>query len=147
MKLSESSQQKLELFFQDYLNDKNFTLPKINIYAGRFSRFLTSILKIYGITFGKHIFIQPQLFTKNSKNKLKINEELAAHEIAHVLQYKREGSIRFLYKYQKSYWKNLRKKEKWDSNARIEAYFEIPFEIEARETAEKFRFWNKNLKN
>lgn len=143
MKLSEASHQKLELFFQEFLNDKNFRLPKINIYFGGFSRLLTSILQIDGITVGKHIFILPGLIQRNADNKLKIREDLAAHEIAHTLQYKREGFIKFLYKYQKSYRQNLRKSGKWDSDAKFLAYFEIPFEVEAREAAEKFRVWNK----
>jgi hypothetical protein len=145
MRLSESSHRRLELFFRDSLNDENFRLPAINIYAGRFSRLLTSTLRIDGITFGRHIFILPHRVEKNSKNKLKLCEELAAHEIAHTLQYRREGFIKFLYKYLKSYRLNLRKKGKRDSYAKFQAYFEIPFEIEARQMAENFRLWNKNV--
>ena len=146
MKLSESSRQKLELFFREHLNDRHFKLPKINFHAGKLSHFLTSTIKVDGIAFGKHIFIPPRLIERNSKNKLRINEELAAHEIAHALQYKREGFFGFLYKYLGSYRKNLRKKKKRDSIAKFEAYFEIPFEVEARETAEKFRVWNRKIK-
>ena len=147
MKLSESSRKNLELFFQNHFNDKNFALPKINIYAGSLSHLLSLILQVDGITFGRHIFILPRYLSRNSKDKLKINVNLVAHEIAHTLQYKREGFFRFLFLYLKSYRKNLRKKKKWDSIAKFEAYFEIPFEIEARETAEMFQVWNeKRLK-
>jgi hypothetical protein len=78
----------------------------------------------------------------NSANKLKLPEGLAAHEVTHTLQYKREGFFKFFYKYLTSFWRNLRKRKSWDIISRQEAYLEIPFEIEAREVAEKFIEWS-----
>jgi hypothetical protein len=40
----------------------------------------------------------------------------------------------------------LRKKKTRDLSARAEAYLEIPFEIEARQTASKFAAWSKKRK-
>jgi hypothetical protein len=77
---------------------------------------------------------------------LKLPEDLIAHEIAHTLQYRREGFVNFFRKYLSSYWRNLRRKRKWDAAARQEAYLEIPFEIEARATAARFVEWNSNTK-
>ncbi len=106
----------------------------------------TLILHVHGITFGRHIFIKPKLITKDFENRRKLSLELVAHEIVHVLQYKKEGTIKFFYKYLTSYWRNLQTKKNWNADSRLEAYREIPFEREAREIAAKFVEWNRNKK-
>ncbi len=142
MKLAKSSHQKLEAFFREYLNDESFRLPVIHFYIGKFTRIFTAIVKVHGITFGRRIYIMPSFVMLNSANKLKLPEGLAAHEVTHTLQYKREGFFKFFYKYLTSFWRNLRKRKSWDIISRQEAYLEIPFEIEAREVAEKFIEWS-----
>lgn len=144
MKLSARSHKKIEEFFREHLADEGFRLPEIYFYGGKFTHFLTSRLKIEGITVGRRIYIFPENFWKCENGKLRLDEELVVHEITHVLQYRREGFLKFLWLYQKSYYANLRKKKTRDLFARSEAYFEIPFEIEARETASKFAVWSKN---
>ncbi len=146
MKLAQGSHQKLETFFREYLNDDNFRLPKIHFYVGKITGIFSSILKIHGITFGRRIFILPKFLTTNQKNLLTLPEKLIAHEVTHVVQYRREGFVKFFYKYMTNFWKNLRTKEKWDIDSRQEAYLEIPFEIEARKIADKFIEWNKSEK-
>ncbi len=142
MKLAESSHRKIEIFFRQYLDDDKFHLPQIYFYVGKFTNLLTAFINVQGITFGRRIFIAPRLLTFNQKNLLKLPENLIAHEIAHVLQYKREGSIKFFYKYLTSFWRNLRKRGKWDAVSRQNAYLEIPFEVEARQVAANFVEWN-----
>ena len=95
-------------------------------------------MKIQGITIGTRIFILPELVSLNSKDKPSLPESLVAHEIAHVLQYKREGFFKFLYKYLRDYRNNLKKEAKLNFESRHRAYLNIPFEIEAREAAESF---------
>lgn len=146
MKLSKKSHQKIEQFFREYFEDESFELPEIKFYAGGFTRFFTSKLKIEGITIGKRIFIFPEQFWRSERNLLRLGEEIAVHEIMHVLQYQREGFCRFLYKYLRDYWRNLRRLKKYDSASRSMAYFEIPFEREAREMERKYREWNGNLR-
>jgi hypothetical protein len=146
MRLSEKSHRKIEEFFREYLADDGFRLPEIHFYGGRFARFLTSRLKIEGITIGKRIYILPDYFWVSENRKLRLDEELVVHEIAHVLQYRREGFFKFLWQYRKSYHANLRKKKRRDSYAKTEAYFEIPFEIEARQAASEFAAWSKKRK-
>ena len=141
MKLAESSHQKLEAFFREYLNDEEFHLPQIYFYVGKFTNLLTAIISVHGITFGRRIFIAPKLLSFNQNNLLNLPENLVAHEIAHVLQYGREGSLKFFYKYLTSFWRNLRKRRKWDAVSRQNAYLEIPFEVEARRVAAKFVEW------
>ncbi len=146
MKLAESSHDKLQTFFREFLADENFKLPAINFYAGRFSRVFTLILQVHGITFGRRIFIMPDLISKDFENRRTLPLELAAHEIVHVLQYKNDGFLKFFYKYLSSYWKNLRAEKSRDSDARQRAYRNIPYEREAREIAAKFVEWNRNRK-
>ena len=147
MKLAESSRQNLQAFFREFLADESFSLPTINFYAGKFSGIFTSALQVHGITFGRHIFIDPNLITRNFENKRKLSLELAAHEIAHVLQYENEGYTGFFYKYLADYWQNLRLKNDLSANSRHEAYLEITFETEAREIAAKFVEWKRNKKS
>lgn len=142
MKLAADSQLKFEAFFRELYDDDSFRLPPIYFYAGNFSRFLTKILKIYGITIGSRIFIKPDFISAADDSRIIVHVELAAHEIAHVLQYEREGFVRFFYKYFRSFRQNLKNKS-WNTVSRQEAYLEIPFEIQARETAARFVEWNK----
>ena len=142
MKLADTSHQRLEAFFREYLNDEDFRLPVIYFYVGKFTGILTNLISVHGITFGSRIFIKPVLISLNRNNLPKLPEDLVAHEITHVLQYRREGFLKFFYKYLTSYWRNLRQKKNWNAFSRQEAYLEIPFEIEARRAAEKFIEWN-----
>ncbi len=144
MKLAESSHDRLQIFFREFFSDENFNLPIVNFYAGRFARFFTSILQVHGITFGRRIFIMPDLVSQDFENRRKLPLELAAHEIVHVLQYKKEGFFIFFYKYLSHYWENLKEKKNWSFDSRHDAYREIPFEKEAREIAAAFVEWNRN---
>ena len=144
MKLADASHRKLELFFREYFNDENLRLPRTYFYVGGFTKTLTKLISVHGITIGKHIFIKPTLLSLNRNNLPKLPEDLIAHEITHVLQYRREGFLKFLYKYLADFWRNLRAKKKWDSASRHKAYLEIPFEIEARRAAARFIEWNKS---
>lgn len=147
MKLSDGSHRTIEIFFREFLKNENFRLPKVYLYAGTFTKFLTLISGSNGITFGKRVFIMPELLTLNSNNHKKLPEDLIVHEIMHVIQYQKEGFLKFLYLYLRDYWTNLRKQEKWDAYSRQQAYLMIPFEIEAREAAKEFLEWNENRLN
>lgn len=146
MKLGAKSHRKIEDFFREYFDEDDFRLPEIYFYGGKLTNYLTSFLKIEGITIGKRIYIFPDNFWVGENQKLRLDEELVVHEITHVLQYRREGFLKFLWLYMKNYYSNLRKKKKWDLYARSEAYFEIPFEIEARKAASNFAAWSKKRK-
>lgn len=141
MKLADTSHRKLEEFFREYLGDEHFRLPVIYFYVGGFTKILTKVVGVHGITFGRRIFIKPQIVSLNRNNLRRLPEDLAAHEITHVLQYQRTGFVGFFYRYLSDYWKNLRKKKKWDGDSRHQAYLDIPFEIEARRVAAQFVEW------
>lgn len=142
MKLAPESRLKFEAFFRETFADKHFQMPQVYFYGGKFSSLLTKMLNIHGITIGRNVFVRTKVIIVENKRH-RIETELAAHEIVHVLQYGREGFIKFLYKYLKSYRRNLKKINKIDKNSRHQAYLEIPFEIEARAIAANFIEWNK----
>lgn len=147
MKLAESSRRKFEIFFREQFKNEQFKLPAIYFYTGSFSLFLTTMLNIHGITVGRSVFVKPKFVTFLENKKYKIHIELAAHEIAHVLQFEREGFFRFLYKYSKSFAGNLKQKGNFKSISRQDAYWEIPFEIQARDIAAKFVKWNEDFQS
>ncbi|MCW5958613.1 MAG: DUF4157 domain-containing protein [Pyrinomonadaceae bacterium] len=146
MRLAPDSRTKLEEFFREHFSDPLFRLPPIEIYSGGFTRMLTAFLKVHGITFGRRIFILPDLINSGINGEKKLSENLAAHEITHSVQYKRDGAIRFFYKYLTSYYRNLRRQGNYGLAARQVAYLQIPYEIEARETAESFVQWKARQK-
>lgn len=146
MKLARDTHRLLEEFFREYFADEKIKLPPITLFGKRGAHFLTNLLKIHGITFGSRIFIMPALFFYDDKKLLCIDKQLLAHEATHVLQYRKQGFLKFAYTYLKSYWKNLREMKRWDFAARYEAYRAIPQEVEAREAAEAFMHWLEKRK-
>lgn len=138
MKLSRQLHHQLESFFREFFDDEKLRLPEIEIYGNRGARLATKILSVHGISFGRFIFIKPDLIRRDSQERLCISKELLAHEAAHVLQYQQLGAAKFLYKYFKSYFAALKLKKSWDFNSRAEAYLEIPFEAEARAGGAEF---------
>lgn len=142
MKLSPELHRQLEDFFREYFNDNGLKLPEIEIYTKGGAGIITKILSVHGITIGRHIFIKPEIMKFDKKTKrLRINKNLLAHEVAHVVQYQQLGFFGFLNKYLKDYFSSLSKKRKWHSVARTEAYWDIPHEIEARDAAREFEKW------
>ena len=144
MYLAKSTHEKFEEFYRDFFEDREMSVPKIEIYARRGAGLITRLLNINGITFGRRIFIRPQLMKRSEDERLYAPKALIAHELAHVLQYQKLGFFKFLYTYLKGYWQALKLKEKWDLNARMEAYLEIPHEVEARQFAADFLAWLEN---
>jgi hypothetical protein len=141
MRLARETHEQLEKFFREYFEDEHLRLPKMRFYGNRIAEFLNRKLDIWGITIGRFIFIRPDLFVRGAEGRLFISKELLAHEVAHALQYQRLGWLRFFYNYLKGYWKALKTKKKWDAQARMEAYLEIPLEAEARNSASAFLQW------
>ncbi len=138
MHLDRVSHSKFEEFFRDFYGDDELILPKIHIYSRRGSWLVTGVLRVNGITLGRHIFIQPTLVCRDSQNRLCAPRELVAHELTHSVQYARQGFFGFLKSYLGAYWTLLRKTKKWDLDTRMQAYLDIPQEIEARRAARVF---------
>jgi hypothetical protein len=79
-----------------------------------------------GITLGTRVFIQRQLFGP----AMQLDLELVVHEVAHVVQYMRDGHVTFLARYLRDYASGLRR-----GLPDYEAYLAIPYEVEARHVA------------
>ena len=145
MKLAPRTNELIESFFCQYFGDKDLKLPKIQIYAGSVSKIITELLNIDGITIGRHVLIRPSLIYRDSANQICLSKKLLVHEIAHVLQYQKEGFFGFLFNYFNEYFKGIKRRKKWDSNSRMYAYLDISHEIEARDSASKFINWFSKL--
>ncbi len=135
MHLDRISHSRFEEFFRDFYGDDKLVLPAAHIYSRRGSLLVTSILQVNGITIGRHIFIHPQFTRRDENNRLCAPKALVSHELTHTMQYTRQGFFGFLKSYLGAYWKLLRKTKKWDFDSRMQAYLEIPQEIEARRAA------------
>ncbi len=141
MRLSKNSTKRLEEFTKVFFQNKFENPPQMKIYAKRGAGLLTRILNVQGITLGKYVFLRPSLIWKNERKQICAPKWLIAHEYAHVLQYRRLGTIKFLLTYFRDFWRTLKRFDKWDFNARLEAYLEIPHEIESRHFENEYLKW------
>ena len=141
MRLSAKTHQQLETFFRLYFEDENLKLPEVEIYLRRGAKFVIKLIRVDGITIGRRVFINPDLAFYDENKRLCLSKNLLSHELTHVVQYNQLGFFGFLYKYIKDYFIILRQKKTWNSEARMESYWEIPHEIEARDAAKKFVIW------
>ncbi|NNE99785.1 MAG: DUF4157 domain-containing protein [Pyrinomonadaceae bacterium] len=141
MRLSENSNRLFKEFFDQCRLCEGFEFPDVNVFARRGAWLLTSILMVDGITLGANVFVHPKFTWRTPSDKLNIERKLMAHELAHVLQYKRLGFVRFLRDYIRDFWTIFSKKKKWSPRTWFESYLEIPHEIEARKLADEFIDW------
>ena len=141
MRLSKDSKKRLEEFTKAFFQNEFESLPEMIIYAKRGADLLTRTLNVQGITFGKYVFLQPTLIWENERRQICAPKWLIAHEYAHVLQYRKLGTIKFLLTYFRDFLRGLKRFEKWDFNARLESYLEIPHEIEARRFEDEYLKW------
>lgn len=141
MKISRDLHRKIENYFRFYFKDETIKLPEVEIFVRRGAWLFSRLFIVNGITFGRRIFIRPELIKRSADNRLMISKNLLVHELTHTIQYQKEGFFGFLFNYFKAYFTNLRKKRKWDIYSRAESYLEIPHEIEARDSAARFIEW------
>lgn len=141
MKLSKDAHKLFAEFFCDSDLCRVQEFPDIQVYAKRGSWILTNLLLVDGITFGRTIFIRPKLTKRDKDSVLRVSKTLMAHEITHVLQYKREGLYKFLLNYFRDFWRIFRKKKQWNLRSVFESYKKIPHEVEARKVAVEFSNW------
>ncbi|HEX8141845.1 MAG TPA: DUF4157 domain-containing protein [Pyrinomonadaceae bacterium] len=141
MRLAAASQQLIEAFLRERFNLQTLELPPISLYQGRVALWLTSTFRIGAITFGRHIFVAPQLMERDRGGILRVPGWLLAHEATHVWQYERAGFLGFLSSYLRGYWHALRAQGKWDREAQTNAYLAISEEREARESEAIYAAW------
>jgi hypothetical protein len=141
MFLSPETHHRIESFLRDYLHEENLKLPRISIYNGRWTRWLTSAFHISAITFGRWVFVAPKMVTRDGRGRLTVPAKLIAHEAMHVIQYARAGFVRFLCSYLREYLRALRKGRGWSKAARHAAYLAIKQEQEAYAAESAFDVW------
>ena len=144
MRLSGSAHKLYAEFFSECELCEVVEFPKIEVYVRRGSWLLTNTIMVDGITFGRHVFINPKLTSRTEDGLLTISKELIAHELVHVLQYRREGMWLFFWNYVSDFARAFRKKKKWNTQTWFETYLDLPHEREAREIASEFSGWVRN---
>lgn len=82
------------------------------------------------ITLGSKVYIRREFFDDDGHIPL----DLLAHELAHVVQFSRDGSLNFLYAYLRDYMRGL-----MGGLSDSAAYRAIPYEVEARRVADALR--------
>jgi hypothetical protein len=145
MLLAKESHRLMEAFHRALHENDLLELPPVHIHQGRVARLLTHTFHIGAITFGRHIFIKPELTELDAEGKWTAPGWLVAHETTHVLQYQRAGWIGFLLTYLREYWDGLRELKRWDAAARMAAYKAIRVECDARDAEEAYAAWKARL--
>jgi hypothetical protein len=137
MRLAEDSRAVLESFFRGFMRDEGLRVPPVRVHTGRLARWLTRASRAGAITFGRRVLVAPSSLSRGA-GRAGMSGPLLAHEIAHVLQYGRLGTVRFLFRYLREYLEGLRREGRCDAAARLRAYLEISFEREARDAEREF---------
>jgi hypothetical protein len=94
--------------------------------TGAFARALTKILAAEAVTIGGRVFLSSAAARQVAAGT-PAGQQLLRHELAHVTQFAREGSARFVWRYAVSYARGRRR-----GLSHAAAYLEIPYEREAR---------------
>jgi len=95
---------------------------RVVVHRGGFYRLLTRWLRVRGVTLGNHVYIAPGV----DVDDYPFGFLLLAHEVVHVLQYRRQGFSRFLARYGREFFRGI-----FSGKAPIEAYREVAAEVEA----------------
>lgn len=141
MFLAAHTEHHLEEFFRCFTNDATLRLPRVRVHSNALANFVTRRLRIAGITIGRRILIAPSVVERNMKGEFVVSEELLVHEMMHVLQFKRQGFVNFLWRYVGDYLKTLWREKRCDAATRMKAYLAIPAECEARAAASEYMQW------
>ncbi len=138
MKLAAESHARIEAFHRVHSKDAGLRLPTVYIYDGSFSRWITKKFDLNAITFGRHVFLAPDLIEDDGVKHAP--GWLIAHETVHVLQYERAGFVGFLIKFVWDFlraWRELG--WKMDEKTRLRAYHSMRVEREALAAENAFR--------
>jgi Domain of unknown function (DUF4157) len=117
--LREDQRARLEEFFRADLRN-------VRLYSGRGVAAALAVLRVHGIVFGRRIFLSPGA-AQLCAGETEPAGVFLAHEVCHVLQYRRLGFWKFLMAYAAGFLRAGR------------SYARIPFEVEAFETERRFR--------
>ncbi len=143
MNLSKESAQHLEGCLRDYLTEPDLGLPEISLYNSRLIDRVGFALGFDGLTFRRWVFVTRRVLNRKDGYDIDIDSAFLAHELIHVLQYRREGTFIFLTKYLCAFVSALRSAE-GPLKAKVRnAYLAIPYEQEALQAETYFRCWSE----
>jgi hypothetical protein len=143
MRLARESHERLEKFFREYFKDPQLRLPPVYLHRGRVARLVTKKLSVGAVTIGRHILLSPGRVTERD-GSLTAEGWLVAHEATHILQYERDGYIRFFFRYFYGYWRALLGGGKLTGEARMSAYLAIEAERIAHEVERAYQAWSQS---
>jgi hypothetical protein len=109
-------------------------LGRVRLAAGPIGAVVARLARASGITFGSVICLESRLGARVRERggaPLDVLGSLLVHECTHVWQYRRDGWVRFLANYLRSYFTNLLELHSLGRSARSDAYRAIPAEREA----------------
>jgi hypothetical protein len=144
MRLATASRVELEEFYREALAQSGLALTDIRFHSGAGARFFVRMIRVSGITLGRHIFLVSSL---DEQKRRVISGTLAVHEVCHVLQYERKGMTRFLIDYVTEYFRILRRGKRWNAQARQQAYRSLSDEVEAQTAENQFIQWRLNRRH
>ena len=99
--------------------------------TGPFARAFTRMVAAEAVTIGARVFLSSAAAREVAAGT-PAGQQLLRHELAHVTQFAREGNALFLWRYVLSYARGRRR-----GLSHAAAYFEIPYEREARAAEEE----------
>jgi hypothetical protein len=99
--------------------------------TGPFARAFTRMVAAEAVTIGARVFLSSSAARQVAAGT-PAGQQLLRHELSHVTQFAREGTARFLWRYAVSYARGRRR-----GLSHTAAYFEIPYEREARAAEEE----------
>lgn len=144
MRLHPQAHIHVERFLRDYFLDEAIMLPRLTIYCGVWTHWLTKLFRIGAITLGDRILVSPRYLARDAfTGRCKLPGRLVAHEAVHVLQYQREGMIGFLCGYLREYFKILFGGHGFGAEARMAAYLAISHEVQARAAESAYAHWRQ----
>lgn len=122
----------LDPVFRDLLEAfLDVDLAAVRVHRGRGARLVTRVLGASGVAFGRRLFFSAA-GARTLDGRGVAAAGLAAHEVAHVLQYRRFGFFGMLARYLRGYLRGRRARLGHDG-----AYRAIGFEREARDVGER----------
>ncbi|MBX7223328.1 MAG: DUF4157 domain-containing protein [Blastocatellia bacterium] len=148
-RLDDASQQALEVVFRHFFTNcgkPEVALPSIWLWGGWAGWWMTRVAQAEGITFGRHVFLEPAAVARLLEHPPGARlDALLVHEATHVRQYVEAGTARFLWRYLRDYAGLLWKQRSLSAQARQAAYWNIPYEVEARAVESFFQRLGQKL--
>jgi hypothetical protein len=148
MRLAAESRLLIEQFFRAQFGDPQVELPPIKVYGNALINYFLRWQRVGAITFGSCVFVDSAYFARDTNGRMMMPGWLMAHEATHVLQFARDGWVKFLTAYLRDYVRELFAQQSGvrRAEARVNAYRAIAAERQAHEMEKRFKEWAQAAK-